>query len=259
VTGNTINLQALARQLIGLLDLTSLNDMDTEDSIARLCSRAVTAHGAVAAVCVWPRFVPYCREWLYGSEVRVATVVNFPGGRANQGIAMAETAAAVAYGAHEVDLVFPYRAWLAGDRQSCQALLAGCREVCGEHVLLKVILETGELPDQRTVTLMGQDAISAGADFLKTSTGKTAEGASLESSMAMLEAIRHAPRPVGFKAAGGIRTLGEAVQYMELVDSVLGSGCVTPGLFRIGASSLLDDLLKTLGEDAPAQPAAGAY
>jgi len=259
VTESVVNLQALARQLIGVLDLTSLNDTDTQDTIARLCGRAVTPFGAVAAVCVWPRFVPHCREWLYGSGVRVATVVNFPEGQANRKIAMAETAAAVAYGADEVDLVFPYRAWLAGDQQPCRELLRGCREACGKDVVLKVILETGELPDQRTTTLIGQDAITAGADFLKTSTGKTAEGATLESSMAMLEAIRHADRPVGFKAAGGIRTLGEAVQYMELVDSVLGSGWVSPRLFRIGASSLLDDLLRVLGETPPGQPASQGY
>lgn len=246
MTESEVNLQALARELIGLLDLTSLNDSDSEDSIARLCGRAVTPFGAVAAVCVWPRFVPHCRDWLYGSGVRVATVVNFPSGGANGRIAMAETAAAVAYGADEVDLVFPYTAWLEGDQQPCRELLRDCRKVCGDNVILKVILETGALNDQRTITLVAQDAIAAGADFLKTSTGKIPQGATIDASMPMLEVIRRAPRPVGFKAAGGVRSQAEAMQFRDLVDSVMGRGWINPRLFRIGASSLLDDLLSTL-------------
>lgn len=251
MNASTRERHGLARQLIGLIDLTSLNDTDTQDTIARLCGRAVTIHGPVAAVCVWPRFVPHCREWLYGSGVRVATVVNFPEGGSNRSIAMAETAAAVAYGADEVDLVFPYRAWLQGEQQVCRELLQGCREVCGKKVLLKVILETSEHPDQRSLAVVAREAISAGANFIKTSTGKSAQGATLEGSMVMLEAIRQASRPVGFKASGGIRTLDQAISYFDLVDSILGSGCVNPSGFRIGASGLLDDLLATLAGTPP--------
>jgi deoxyribose-phosphate aldolase len=119
-----------AHRLMTLLDLTSLNDGDTEADIARLCEQAVTDFGKVATVCVWPQFVPLCRKWLADTGIRVATVVNFPQGRDALDCALAETAAALAYGTDEVDVVFPYNAWLAGEQALAWEIMAACRDVC---------------------------------------------------------------------------------------------------------------------------------
>lgn len=239
----------IVHHALTLLDFTSLNDNDDETKIAHLCSRAVTPHGPVAAVCVWPRFVPLCKEWLWGTPVRVATVANFPQGRDSFTIALAETRAAVAYGADEVDLVFPYRAWLAGEHHKVYDLVSACRQVCGNTVLLKVILETGRLGEPQTIYRASLDAINAGADFLKTSTGKIDISATLPAAQAMLEAIATAERPVGCKISGGVRTVAEAIPYMELAERIMGKGWTRPGTFRFGASKLLDDLLAELAEE----------
>jgi deoxyribose-phosphate aldolase len=235
-----------ARQLLSLLDLTSLNESDTEVTIAHLCSRAVTAFGRVAAVCVWPPFVPFCKGQLAGTGVRVATVANFPHGRDRVEQALAETQAAVAAGADEVDVVFPYRSWLAGARAKACELVAACKEACGPGVVLKVILETGELQTPAHITAASRDTIAAGADFLKTSTGKVKTGATLAAATCLLAAIREADRPIGFKAAGGIRTVAAALPYLELAERLMGSDWVRPDTFRIGASALWDDLVAVL-------------
>lgn len=237
------------RHALTLLDLTSLNDNDDETAIAHLCSRAVTPYGQVAAVCVWPRFVPLCKEWLWGTSVRVATVANFPQGRDSFNLALADTRAALAYGADEVDLVFPYRTWRAGEHSKAHDLVAACKQICGREVLLKIILETGRLGEPQTIYRASLDAINAGADFLKTSTGKTEISATLPAAQAMLEAIRTAERPVGCKVSGGIRTTDEAIAYLNLAERIMGSGWTRPGTFRFGASKLLDDLLAELAEE----------
>jgi deoxyribose-phosphate aldolase len=244
-----------ARRVLSLLDLTSLNEHDDEAAIAKLCARAVSEHGPVAAVCVWPRFVPLCRKWLWDTGVRLATVANFPAGRDDIEIAVAETAAAIAYGADEVDLVFPYRLWLAGEQRQAHELVAACKQVCGGRVRLKVILETGCLESAQNIKHAALEAIAAGADFIKTSTGKTPVSATLEAAQAMLEAIRQSNAPVGFKASGGIRSLAQASAYLELADTMMGDHWAGIDTFRFGASSLLDDLLATLsGQAPPAKP-----
>src|SRR5271163_1781573 len=135
----------MARRIVSLMDLTSLNDADDEGAILRLSGLAVSKAGTVAAVCTWPRFIPVARNALLGKGVRIAAVANFPAGAATAPSAAAETAAAVADGADEVDVVFPYRALLAGDAAAGLALVQSCRNACGDHALLKVILETGQL------------------------------------------------------------------------------------------------------------------
>ena len=251
-----------ARRALALLDLTSLNDDDTVAAIERLCAKARTPFGDVAAVCIYPRFVVAARRALRGSAVRIATVANFPDGDPDVDRAVAETRAAIADGADEIDVVLPYRALLAGDRATPLTLVAACKVACGVDARLKVILETGALAAPERIAEAARLAIEGDADFLKTSTGKLQPGATLTAARIMLEAIaeaRTAGRRVGFKAAGGIRTAQQAAQYLSLGDEIMGDGWATPETFRFGASALLDDLLGVLGGGAKPTSAAGTY
>jgi deoxyribose-phosphate aldolase len=246
-----------ARRALPLLDLTSLNDDDTEATIIALCERAVTRQGRVAAVCILAPFVALAKRRLAGTGVRIATVANFPEGTAAPEAVGRETAAAVSLGADEVDVVLPYRALLAGDRARGQAVLAAARAAAAGRVM-KVILETGALGDRRQIAAASEEALAAGADFLKTSTGKLKPAATLEAAAVMLAAIRGAGRPIGFKAAGGIRDTAAAASYLALADGLMGPRWAEPATFRFGASGLLDALLADLGAaSAVAGPAAG--
>lgn len=239
--------RTVAARALALLDLTNLNDPCTDADVEALCARAVCPHGRVAAVCVWPRFVALCRDRLAGTGVAVAAVTNFPDGSDDIDRAVAETRAVVADGGHEVDVVLPYAAWLAGKQGLAGDLVAACKEVCGHDVHLKVILETGRLGTAENIAAASRDAIAAGADFIKTSTGKSEVSATPTAAEAMLTVIHEATHPVGFKAAGGIRTLADARVYLDIADRILGPHWATPKSFRFGASGLLDDLLAHLG------------
>jgi len=240
---------AIARRIVSLMDLTSLNATDDEDAIVRLSGLAVSKAGTVAAVCTWPRFVSVARRALLGTPVRIAAVANFPAGTATVEQAAAETASAVADGADEVDVVFPYRALLAGDAAAGLALVQSCRSACGDRALLKVILETGQLGSPDTLRRAAETAVSGGAHFLKTSTGKTSPGATPEAAAVLLEVIaqsRDRGRAVGFKVSGGIRSFAAARDFLNQYELRFGSGSATPANFRIGASSLLGDLLASM-------------
>lgn len=250
---------AAAQRILGLIDLTSLNDGDAPAAIDALCARAVTPHGAVAAVCIWPRFVAQARAKLGGSPVRVATVVNFPGGGDAPDAVARDIAACVRDGAHEIDIVLPYRRYLANDTAAAGAVLAAARAACGTAVPLKVILESGAFPDRLTLGAAARFAILSGADFIKTSTGKIAIGATLPAAETMIGTIQGTNRRVGFKASGGIRTVAQASEYLAVADRIMGAAWVGPSTFRIGASGLLDDVLNTLGATAAAPAAAGTY
>ncbi|MCZ2723650.1 deoxyribose-phosphate aldolase [Marinomonas sp. 15G1-11] len=243
----------LAGFAIGLLDLTSLNDLDTEADITALCESAAKAkqltHVNVAALCIYPRFIPWAKQELQrlGLEnVKVATVSNFPHGRNNIEAAVAETQACLAYGADEVDVVFPYQSLLAGDEQVGLQLVQACKHACGPAVL-KVIIETGELKSADMIHRASQIAIQAGADFIKTSTGKVPVNATPEAARVMLECIKKADHRVCFKPAGGVKTLADAKDYFRLVETILGDEALTPERFRFGASSLLASLLLVMG------------
>jgi deoxyribose-phosphate aldolase len=238
-----------AARLLGLLDLTRLERPDDPELIDALVARAVTPAGAVAAVCIYPEWLGRAVEPLAGTGVRIAAVANFPDGEDDPAGAAAEALAAAEAGAAEVDVVVPWRAHLGGDREAIGRLVAACREAIGPSVALKAILETGSLGDGATIIDAGDRALAAGADFLKTSTGKVGPGASLVAARAMLEAIRDAGHG-GFKASGGVRTSAQAQAYVELAERMLGADWVTAATFRIGASSLLDDLLSQLPEGA---------
>ena len=235
---------ALARRLLPLLDLTSLND-GRDDDIEALCAKAVTSFGAVAAVCSWADFASDMKARLGDRGPRVAVVVDFPEGRASAQEAAAEAEAAVAASADELDLVMPYAAWLAGETEQAMAVMTAVR-AAAPSAGLKVILESGALEKPEIIAAAGRAAIAAGADFLKTSTGKGPPGASPAAAEVLLDVIAGAGRPVGFKASGGVRFLADAALYLDLAERRMGVDWVTADHFRIGASSLLDDLLRHL-------------
>ncbi|AKS41351.1 deoxyribose-phosphate aldolase [Wenzhouxiangella marina] len=245
------DLDRIARRAIALVDLTSLNDDDSDERIVELCQRASTPAGPVAAVCVYPRFVELAVATLRANPatraVRVATVVNFPGGDGRESEVLAEIDRALGDDADEIDLVFPWRALLAGDRRAGEQLVRAARERCGEHGL-KVILETGELARPEAILEAASIALDQGADFLKTSTGKVRVNATPEAARVLLELIRDRGANAGFKASGGLKTTEDAAVYLCLADEILGPAWADPEHFRFGASSLLDDLIGRLPE-----------
>lgn len=255
------DLHTSAKIALSCLDLTSLNDQDTEADIARLCQRAQGPWGSVAAVCVWPRLAAFARAQL-PAHIAVAAVANFPDGSTDVQRAVRDTGQIVQSGAQEVDVVLPYQALMAGDERSVANLLQAVRQAC-PGLQLKVILETGVLPTQAMIARASRLSLDAGADFLKTSTGKTPISATPEAARTMLETIAadaHAVQRVGFKPSGGIRTVADAAAYMALHSAALGPQALTPRRFRIGASSILGDIEAILGGDmAPALAPAGSY
>jgi deoxyribose-phosphate aldolase len=237
----------LARRLVGMVDLTSLEEDDTAEKIALLCRDAVTPVGPVAAICVLPRFVAQAARALAGSGVNIATVVDFPMGLGTPEDVIRETESALRDGADEIDLVFPYGRFLADAPPPASKNIRAVREVGGGYdIRLKVILEVGAYPDYETMSRASKVAIDGGADFLKTSTGKHAVGASLEAAAIMLTVIAESGLPIGFKASGGVREVPTATFYLALAESIMGDGWATPRNFRIGASALLPKLLAAI-------------
>lgn len=250
-----------AKRALSLLDFTSLNDDDTPERIKAFCHRATSPEGHVAAVCLYPQFVAVARKALVGTGVKVASVANFPQGGADPEKAARETREAIDEGSEEIDIVYPYRAHLAGDLAIGREVVAACRKVCGSDVPLKVILETSQLPDAETVAAISDIAIAEGADFIKTSTGKIGGGATLEAAAIMLDAIRRSGRAAGLKPSGGIKDTAQAARYLALADDMMGSAWATPATFRIGASGIMTDLRSMLGlpENDAVKPPAGSY
>jgi deoxyribose-phosphate aldolase len=249
---------AIARRALHCLDLTDLTETCSEHAIDELCARAVAPLGPVAAVCVWPQFVSRARAGLRGSAVRIATVVNFPAGGEDVDRVVDDTTEALGDGANEIDLVLPYGAVRRGDLDAASEMVAAVRDVVDQGRLMKVILETGELKDPKLIEAASRLAIEAGADFIKTSTGKTPISATPEAAEIMLNAIKASRRPVGLKPSGGIRTVADAALYLGLADRVMGAGWATPATFRIGASSLYDALVAAI-QGRAATSAAGVY
>src|SRR5438477_3733758 len=208
---------------------------------------------SVAAVCVYPLRIADCVEHLHGSSVRIASVATaFPSGQSFTSIKVAETEEAVRAGAHEIDMVIDRGAFLSGDYQRVYDEIVAVKEACGP-AHLKVILETGELGTYDAIRRASILAMAAGADFIKTSTGKVLPAATLPVALVMMEAIRDFGREtgesVGFKAAGGIRTAKQAIQYLVLLHETLGPDWLTPARFRLGASSLLNDVLMQIDKE----------
>jgi deoxyribose-phosphate aldolase len=229
-----------ARRALALVDLTRLERPDEPEAIDALAAKAVTQAGPVAAICVYPEWI----ERVLGAGVPVAAVANFPLGADDPGLAARDAGQAVEAGAAEVDVVVPWQAFMVGKSDAIDRTVRAVRDAVGPGVGLKAILETGSLPGDM-VREAGRRALDAGADFLKTSSGKVGPGASPEMVEALLEVVKEAGHG-GVKASGGIRTAEQAASYIALADRVMGPGWATPERFRIGASALVDDLLARL-------------
>jgi deoxyribose-phosphate aldolase len=238
---------------IRMMDLTTLEGADTPGKVAALCSKAVRpdpsdpAIPSVAAVCVYPNLVPTAVERLHGTGVKVASVATaFPSGQAPLDVKLREVEDVVAMGADEVDMVIDRGAFLAGRYAKVYDEIVRVKDACGA-AHLKVILEVAELGTYDNVRRASILAMAAGADFIKTSTGKLSGAATLPVTLVMLEAIRdvyeQTGRKVGMKPAGGIRRSKQAVQYLVQLHETLGPEWLTPDLYRLGASSLLNDVL----------------
>ncbi len=238
---------------IRMMDLTTLEGKDTPGKIRALSAKAMRPKPgdptipSVAALCVYPALVAEAKEALKGSSVKVASVATgFPSGQTFREIKVAEVKAAVAAGADEVDMVIDRSAFLTGDYRTVFDEIVDVKESCGD-AHLKVILETGELETSDNVRRASVLAMAAGADFIKTSTGKVQPAATLPVTLVMLEAIRDferaTGRQVGMKPAGGIRVAKEATQYLVVLYETPGPRWMSPDWFRFGASSLLNDVL----------------
>ena len=239
-----MTLEEIARRTAPLIDLTSLGEADSGEKVDALCEQAIRHN--VAAVCVWPEFVSRCVARLDGIPRHIATVVNFPDGGTDIDSALDLTRRCVARGADEIDMVMPYRAWLLGDDATAKRMIEAVKQACGA-ARLKVILETGRLGGRKNIRAASRLAIDAGADFIKTSTGKTPVSATPSAAEEMLIAIGESGKPVGFKASGGIRTLRQAGNYLRLADRVMGPDWAVVDRFRFGASGLLAACTPYLG------------
>jgi deoxyribose-phosphate aldolase len=245
---------------IEMIDLTTLEGQDTPGKVRALCAKGMRPDPSdptcprVAAICVYSDMVPVARAALGDSGVQVASVATaFPSGRSALDIKLADTRAAVDAGADEIDMVIDRGAFLAGDYQRVFDEIVAVKEMCARpggdppDAHLKVILETGELATYDNVRRASWLAMLAGADFIKTSTGKIQPAATLPVTLVMLEAVRDfrdaTGRQVGVKPAGGIRTAKDAIRHLVLVNETVGEDWLSPDWFRLGASSLLNDLL----------------
>jgi deoxyribose-phosphate aldolase len=244
---------------VRMMDLTTLEGQDTPGKVAALCSKAVRPDPldltvpSVAAVCVYPNLVPTAVERLRGSGVRVASVATgFPSGQTTVEVKVAEVREVVEMGADEVDMVIDRGAFLTGRYAKVYDEIVRVKEASGE-ANLKVIVETGELGTYDNVRRASLLAMAAGADFIKTSTGKLPSAATLPVTLVMLEAIRdvyeETGRKVGMKPAGGIRQAKQAVQYLVQLHETLGVEWLTPDLYRLGASTLLNDVLMQMRKE----------
>jgi len=244
---------------IRCMDLTTLEGKDSEGRVRSLCAKAILPRPgwpnvpSVAAVCVYPNLVAVAKESLRGSTVKVASVATaFPSGLSSLEVKLADTAAAIASGADEIDMVIDRGAFLSGRERAVFEEIVAVKQLCGP-VHLKVILETGELGTYENIRRASDLALEAGADVIKTSTGKVGTNATFPTALVMCEALRDFARRTGerrgLKVAGGVKTTKQALTYLVIVKETLGENWLHPDRFRIGASSLLDDLLMQLEKE----------
>jgi len=242
--------------ILSMIDLTTLEGQDTPGKVRQLCQKAMHLHDAlpdlphVAAVCVYPTMVAIAKAALKGTDIKVASVATaFPSGMSKLSVKLDDTRMAVAAGADEIDMVISRGAFLAGDYRYVFDEIRAVKKACGD-AHLKVILETGELGTLDRVRRASVLAMHAGADFIKTSTGKIQPAATMQVTLVMLQAIRdyyqETGRMVGMKPAGGISTSKLAIHYLVMLRETLGNAWMTPEWFRFGASSLANDVLMQL-------------
>ena len=244
---------------LSMIDLTTLEGKDTEGKVRQMCYKARHLHDAyeglptVAAVCVYPSMVRIAKQSVGDSGIKIASVATaFPSGQAPTAVKIEDTKFAVDNGADEVDMVISRGKFLAGEYNYVFDEIAAIKEACG-HARLKVILETGELQTYDNVRLASEIGMRAGGDFIKTSTGKVSPAATMPVTLVMLEAIRdfhrRTGRLVGCKPAGGIKTAKDAISYLVVLYETMGPRWMTPDLFRLGASSLLNDILMQIKKE----------
>ena len=250
---NEAKIQGL-KMALNMIDLTTLEGMDTKNKVVQMCYKAQHLHDeirdlpSVAAVCVYPNFVKTAVDSLSGSGIKVASVATaFPSGNSSAKVKILDTKMAISNGADEVDMVISRGKFHMGEYNYVFDEIASIKEACENKARLKVILETGELGNLDNIRLASDIAISAGADFIKTSTGKIKPAATLSVTLVMLEAIKDyyykTGKMIGMKPAGGISNAKLALQYLLLVKETLGIKWLNNNWFRFGASSLANDLL----------------
>ena len=246
------------KMVVSMMDLTTLEGKDTPGKVAYLCRKAIQPAEprlgvpSCAAVCVYPNLVRAARAFVGDSGVKVAAVATaFPSGAMPLRVKLTDVRMAVDFGADEIDMVIDRGAFLAGEHGRVSDEIAAVKEACGP-AHLKVILETGELHSYDNVRIASDLAMNAGADFIKTSTGKVAPAATLPVTLVMLEAIRDfffaTGRRIGMKPAGGIRTAKESLAYLVMLAETLGDDWMTPDLFRFGASTLANDVVMQIAK-----------
>lgn len=253
-------LHEFARKTLGLIDLTSLNDNDTDETIKTLCKTTKTQFGSVPAVCIYSRYIPLARKILndINPGVKIATVTNFSHGSSDMDLALYETNLALTRGADEVDIVFPYHNLKNGDGITGQIMITQAKKLCGEKTL-KVIIESGELKTPELIKHASEISIEAGADFIKTSTGKVVVNATLEAAEIMLNTIKISGKKCGFKAAGGIKSVADAAKYLELAAKIMEPGWINSNNFRFGASGLLGDVINILNDNGNSEKNINVY
>jgi deoxyribose-phosphate aldolase len=249
------------RLALSMIDLTTLEGSDSPGKVRQLCNKAMHLHDlfpglpTVAAVCIYPPLIRTAREELKDSSIKLAAVATaFPSGQSSRKTKMNEVRYALDEGADEIDMVISRGALLSGNEAFVFDEIAEAKSICGEIAHLKVILETGELGSLDRIRQASDLALAAGADFIKTSTGKIQPAATLPVTLVMLEALRdfyeRTGERRGMKPAGGIRTAKTALQYLVVLNETLGRDWMTPDLFRIGASTLANDLLMQIGKQS---------
>jgi deoxyribose-phosphate aldolase len=236
-----------AQELINLIDLTSLNNNDDNATILTLSNKSITPFGEVAAICIYSHFIQYAKQ-VYNElnkNIKIATVVNFPHAMIDEELIKYELDLAISRGADEIDLVYPYHALIKGNSDIGARIVTIARDKC-KTIKLKVILETGELKQDELIYLASKIAINAGCDFIKTSTGKVSVNATPNAVKVMLEAIKDSQTNCGIKIAGGVKTVADAMEYYNLVQSYMGHNWINNSKFRFGTSSLLDNIINYL-------------
>ncbi|MDR2007448.1 MAG: deoxyribose-phosphate aldolase [Alphaproteobacteria bacterium] len=231
-------------EIISLIDLTSLNINDTDADIAELCKKANDAN--TAAICIYPQFIKFAKTVL-NKDIPIATVINFPNGENDLTNALGGLEFAIGEGADEIDLVMPYGELIDGDYKFVESFISDIKKNSSKK-LLKVIIESGVLKSEKLIRDASKISINAGADFIKTSTGKVEVNATLEAATIMIEEIKSSGAICGFKAAGGIKTLEESLKYLSIAANIMGENFITSKTFRFGATSLLDNLLGEKGK-----------
>lgn len=244
-----------AQRIISLIDLTSLSGTESHADIIQLCESANTPYGHTASVCVFPKYVQTAKNCLDSKgllKIKIATVVNFPSGQESIEKVVADTQLAIKHGADEIDIVLPYRDLMAGKIDCVEAMLRACKQACNNKVVLKVIIESGELDTTKNVIKACELSRQQGADFIKTSTGKVAINATHEAATLILESIKQSgDKHVGIKVSGGVKTMEEAADYLRIAKNIMGDEWIDKNHFRFGASSLLNNVVRHIENKTP--------